>query len=67
MTDKQEMPKNPESVALSFKQTAKGFWYIDKLGATGASVDSMFKQLDVLVKGAVKRLIMLNEVEEVQQ
>tara|TARA_Y100000310_G_scaffold241541_1_gene245545 strand:+ start:79 stop:429 length:351 start_codon:yes stop_codon:yes gene_type:complete len=59
--------KNPETVGLSITQTAKGFWYVDRLKAEGGDVASMIQQLDTLTRMTLERLHALNNPEEGQE
>jgi|TARA_Y100000310_G_C20514576_1_gene730545 hypothetical protein len=59
--------KNPETVGLSLTQTAKGFWYVDRLKAEGGDVKSMMAQLDEVIEGTLVRLYALNNPEECEE
>ena len=59
--EEEQTIKNPDSIALSLTQTAKGHWYVDRLTANGGTLKDMLALLDELIKETNTRLNTLNK------
>jgi len=64
MENETKLVKNPETLVIQLTQTAKGFWYLERLTASGADVESLKKSLDAVCKVAIAKLNHLNVGED---
>lgn len=62
----EQIPKNPESVSITLTQTAKGYWYVDRLKAEGGDTINMLAHLDTLISEVLRRLKDLNSPSETE-
>jgi len=53
----------PKKYSISLTQTAKGYFYVDKLGIEADTEEELIKKLDSIVKEVKNRLIELNKEE----